>query len=269
MIIKKALAFVVRDFHIETSYRLAFLMSFFGIFVSVTMFFFISKLIGDGMSPYLAAYGGNYFAFVLIGIALSGFMGTGLAAFSSSISAAQSQGTLEAMLVTPTKLSQIVLSSSIWSFIFTTINTFAYLIVGTVVFGLSFGKPNILAALVVLFLITSIFSGLGIMSASFIMVLKRGDPITWIFGSASSILGGTFFPIQVLPGWLQTLSYLFPIFYALRAMRLALIKGASFAALAPDILALIIFTLIIVPLSIRSFRYAVQRAKIDGSLATY
>lgn len=269
MTLKKAWAFLVREFRTQTSYRLAFIMNFVGVFLSVAIFFFISKLIGTNISPYLAPYGGDYFAFVLIGIALSGFMGIGLGVFASSISRAQSQGTLEAMLVTPTRLSEIVLLSSVWSFLFTAFNVFVHLFFGVTVFGLRLGEANVAAAVLVLVLIVSIFSGLGIISASFIMVLKRGDPINWLFGSVSSIMGGTFFPIQVLPIWLQKFSYLFPLFYALRAMRLALLKGYSFGALAPDILVLALFMAAIVPLSLWCFKYAVRRAKIDGSLVTY
>ncbi len=269
MIFRKGLAFLIRDFRTQTSYRLAFITSFAGIFVSVAMFFFLSKLMGKGLTPYLAEYSGNYFAYVIIGISLSGFMGTGLGVFSSSISSAQAQGTLEAMLVTPTRLPEIVGFSSIWSFIFTAINMVVYLAFGVIFFGLRFGNANIPAALIVLLLLTVIFSGIGIMSASFVMVLKRGNPLDWIFGSASSILGGTFFPTQVLPAWLQKFSYLFPVFYALRAMRLALIKGASLMTLAPDILVLGAFALVTIPFSILCFKYAVRQAKIDGSLATY
>lgn len=269
MTLKKAWAFLIRDFRMQTSYRLAFIINFAGIFFSVAVFFFISKLIGNGISHYLAPYGGDYFSFVLIGVALSGFMGTGLGVFASSISRAQSHGTLEAMLVTPTRLSEIILLSSVWSFLFTTFNVLVYIFFGVVVFGLKLGGANVAAAILILILIVSIFSGLGIISASFIMVVKRGDPISWLFGSASSIMGGAFFPIQVLPGWLQNFSYVFPLFYALRAMRFALLKGYSFAALVPDILALVAFVAAIMPFSLWCFKYAVKRAKIDGSLATY
>ncbi len=269
MIARKAWAFLVKDLRVQTSYRLAFIMNFVGIFFAVAIFFFVSKLMGRSVSPYLAPYGGNYFAFVLIGIALSGFLGTGLGVFSSSISSAQAAGTLEAMLVTPTRLTEIVMLSSLWSFLFTTINVAAYLIVGVAFFGLELGQANMPAAILILVLMVCVFSGLGIMSASFIMVLKRGDPISWIFGSASSIMGGTFFPVQVLPKWLQGFSYFFPLFYGLRGMRLALLKGHGLWALRGDIGALAVFAGVVVPLSFWTFSRAVRRAKIDGSLATY
>ncbi|MFQ5574714.1 MAG: ABC transporter permease, partial [Terriglobia bacterium] len=173
----KLLAFLKRDFRNEVSYRFSFFMRFFGIFFSVTTFFFVAQLFGKSVSPHLEAYGGDYFSFVLIGIAFSGFLGTGLSTFSSSISSAQAQGTLEAMLVTPTKLSAIIVLSSFWSFLFTSFNVLVYLVFGAAVFGMNLGNVNILAALLILALTIVAFSGVGVISASFIMVLKRGDPI--------------------------------------------------------------------------------------------
>ncbi|MBE0447272.1 MAG: ABC transporter permease [Actinobacteria bacterium] len=263
------LTFLRRDLSIEMSYRLAFLMRFFGIFFAVASFFFVSKLIGKAANPYLSQYGGDYFAFVLIGIALTGFQGTGLSTFSSAISSEQAQGTLEAMLVMPTRLSTIIFSSSVWNFLFTAFNILIYLAIGTLLFGADLGKANIPAALVVLVLTVFIFSGLGIISASVIMVLKRGDPINWLFGSLSSLLGGAFFPVAVLPSWLQGLSYLFPVFYSLRAMRYAVLNGAAISAISGDVLALALFSAVVLPLSIVAFKRAVGIAKTDGTLGTY
>lgn len=262
-------AFIKRDFQTEKSYRLAFIMRFGGIFLSTATFFFIAKLLGRGVSSYLKPYGGDYFSFVLIGIAFSGFLSVGLSTFSSSISSAQAQGTLEAMLVTPTKLTSVIILSSVWSFLFTSINVAVYLILGSLVFGADFTKANFPVALLVLILTIILFSAIGIISASFIMVFKRGDPINWIMGSVSSLVGGTFFPITVLPAWLQKISYVFPIYYALQAMRQALLMGYSFKALSFNIMVLAGMTVVIMPLSIWSFTYAVKQAKIDGSLATY
>ena len=266
---RKAIAFTLRDFRIEKSYRLAFIMRFAGIFFSIATFFFIARLFGHSVSPYLKPYGGNYFAFVLIGIAFSGLLAVGLGSFSGSIGTSQAQGTLEAMLVTPTKLSAIILYSSLWSFLFTAINIIIYLALGALAFGANFSKANFGAAFIVMILTVLVFSGIGILSASFIMVLKRGDPINWIFGSLSGLMGGTFFPVTVLPAWLQKFAYLFPVFYALRAMRRALLVGASLTALSSDLLVLSAMTAAVLPISILSFSYAVKQAKIDGSLGTY
>ena len=266
---RKLAAFIKRDFQTEKSYRLAFIMRFATIFFTTATFFFIAKLFGKNINPLLKDYGGDYFSFVLIGIAFSAFLTVGLSSFSRSISSAQAQGTLEAILVTPTRLIGIILYSSIWSFLFTSISVIIYLVLGVLVFGASFANANLLGALVILGLTILLFSGIGVLSASFIVVFKRGDPINWLFSSASSLVGGAFFPISVLPVWLQKISYLFPLFYALKAMRQALLLGYSFKALSSDILILALMTAVILPLSIFIFSYAVKQAKIDGSLGTY
>jgi ABC-2 type transport system permease protein len=265
----KVYAFVKRDFIMARSYRAAFVMQFAGIFMGVASFFFVSRLIGSAASSYLGEYGGDYFGFVLVGIAFVGFQGTGLSAFSSAISAAQAQGTLEAMLVTPTRISTIVVSSSIWSFLWTTFTVLVYLAFGALVFGADLAKADPLAALVVLALTSAVFSGVGILSASVIMVLKRGDPVSWIFGSLSAFIGGTYFPVAVFPDWLQKIAHAFPIFYGLRAMRLAVLQGASLSVISGEVIVLALFAVVILPLSTVCFKAAVRVAKTDGTLGAY
>ena len=262
-------AFLKRDFRMEISYRFSFFLQFFNVFFSVALFYFLASFLGEAASPYLEPYGGDYFAFVLIGIAFAGYFGVGLSSFANSLRQAQTTGTLEAMLTTPTKLSTIILSSSLWSYLMTTIRVAIYLLIGGLFMNVDFGNSNYPIALLVLLLTIISFSSLGIIAASFIMVLKRGNPITWLFNATSNLLGGIYYPITVLPTWLLFFSYLLPITYALRAMRLALLQGETLASLWPDILALIIFSLVLLPTSLIAFSYAVRKSKIDGSLTHY
>ena len=239
--LRTARAFLVRDWRSEASYRLAFLFQWLGILFTVGVFYFVAQLLGEAAAPYLEPYGGNYFAFVLIGIAFQRYFGVGLNGFARSLRRAQTTGTLEAMLTTPTRLSTIIISSSLWSYGVTTVEVLAFLLAGTGFVGAGLGAANLLAAVLILILTILSFSSLGILAASFIMVLKRGDPITWVIGSLSALLGGVYYPITVLPDWLQWISNLLPITYALRAIRLALLSGASMSELLPDIGVLALF----------------------------
>ncbi|MFQ6061745.1 MAG: ABC transporter permease, partial [Methanosarcinales archaeon] len=233
--IYKTLNFIKRDFAIAISYKFAFFLQFFGIFLSVLTFYFIAKMFGNAVIPYLEPYGGDYFSFVLIGIAFSGYLWTGLGSFSDSIRREQMMGTLEAMLVTPTKISIIIIFSSLWNFIFTSIRVLIYLGIGVLLFKINISNENLFAALIILILTIICFSSIGIISASFIMVLKQGDPVNWIFSNVSGLIGGVYYPITVLPNWLQNFSYILPITYSLRGMRHALLQGYSMGALATDI----------------------------------
>lgn len=269
--LSKPMAFLKKDFLTEISYRFAFFLQFGGIFFSVVMFYFVAELIGDApnVQQSLSEYGGNYFSFVLIGIAFSNFLAVGLGSFSSVIRSEQMIGTLEAMLVTPTRLPTIVLSSSQWSFAFTSLRVGVYLLLGGLFFGVDFGNANIPPALVALVLTVVAFSSLGIISASFVMIFKRGDPIAWAMSTSSTLIGGVYYPISILPDWLQGISYFFPITYSLRAIRLSLLQGAGFSEVGGDLMALVIFSAITIPISLVIFRYAVARAKKVGTLAYY
>ena len=90
-----------------------------------------------------------------------------------------------------------------------------------------------------------------------------------LFMSTSELFGGVLFPIAVLPAWLQKISYILPITYSLNGMRHALLQGYSLHALAPDITALIVFSVVLVPLGLLAFKYAVKKAKRDGTLVQY
>jgi len=262
---RKVLAFLGRDFFMETSYRFNFLLSLIGVVFSVAIFYFLGKIVDPA---YVQESADDYFSFALVGVAMAMYLRTGLGAFAESMREEQMMGTLEAMMSTPTSLTTIILSSSIWRFLFTSVSVLAFLVVGTF-FGVSFAGANILAALLLLVLTVAAYAALGIISASFIIVFKRGDPINWVVSSLSILLGGVFYPITVLPGWMQSLSRLLPITWSLEGIRGALLMGESFSALWEDFLALAIIAAVLIPLSLALFRLAVHYARRTGTLVKY
>jgi ABC-2 type transport system permease protein len=269
VLINKVFAFVKRDFQNDISYKLSFLLQVFGIFINVSVFFFLSKLLGAAQIPQLSQYGGNYFAFVLIGIAFNYYLNVALYSITQSIREGQMTGTLEALLVTQTEIPTIIISSSIYSFLFATLRVIIFLIIGVLIYGLDLTRANYLGALIILIISIISFSSFGILSASFVMVLKRGDPVAGIFNGISWLLGGVYYPIAILPVWLRAFSYFIPVTYSLEGMRLALLKGASCYQLLPNILSLLAFTAVLMPISIYAFQFAIRLAKRDGSLTHY
>jgi len=264
-----AIAFVRRDFLASASYRFSFAMHFVSILFSVGMFYYIAEVFGFAAAPMLQAYGGDYFAFVLIGLAFSDYLAQSISTFSSSIREGQTMGTLEVMLLSPVRLSSILISSSIWGYAMTSFRVVLYLLLGTFVFGVSMEHANPVTALIIFFLSIASYCGLGIISACFIIVFKKGDPIAWAFGGVSALLSGTFYPIGVLPEWIRPLSSLMPLTYSLDGMRLALLQGYSILAVWQDVAVLAAFSVVLLPASIFAFRLAVRQAKKEGSLAQY
>jgi ABC-2 type transport system permease protein len=144
-----------------------------------------------------------------------------------------------------------------------------YLLLGVLVFGFSLSQANFATALVVLLLSIASFSGIGILSAALVLIVKKGDPVAWVFGSVSGLLAGVYYPVSVLPDWLEPLSRFLPLTYALDGMRMAMLKGSSLYEVRVDLLALLAFTAVLTPLAFLAFRKALKRAKMEGSLIQY
>lgn len=267
--LRRAFAFVKKDLLLFMSYRTNFIMQLFSIIFGVAIFYYIGEVFKGINSPVLKSYGGSYFAFLLIGIAFTDFLTISLATFNTTIRENQLMGTLEIILLSPINLLEILLFSSLWSYIFTSFRFIFYLFIGITIFGLDIGNINIIGAVIVLILSIVCFMPIGIIAASIIMIIKKGDPINVLFSATSVLLGGVAYPTSVLPDWLNRFSYFLPITHSLNAMRGAILQGYSLTQLIPAMSTLILFSIILFPLGLLSFQVAVKRAKATGTVGHY
>ena len=265
----KAWAFLKRDFRIESGYQAAFLMGIVESIMLLVIFHFIGDLIAPKANASLSRYGSHYFPFVIIGIAFARYFDLVLKMFSESIRLAQVTGCLEAMLSSQTGCITIVLMSSLYGLISGALQLFLLLLGSVLLFGVDLSGMNVPATLLVLFVSIAIFVAFGVLSASAIVWLKKGDPIMWVFGGFSSILGGAYFPIDVMPHWMQKLSILIPIRYSLDALRLTMLKGDSIRSIAGPAATLLAIAVILLPASIAIFAGAVQNGRKEGTLTQY
>lgn len=233
------------------------------------VFYFIAKLFTNDTHPLLLSYGGDYFSFVFIGIAFSSYIGVGMGSFAINLRNEQLTGTLESLLVTPNSISSIIFYLSAWNFVFATFEILIYVVLGIFVFGVKLTGANLVAAIFILFLSMASFMGFGMIAASVVMIFKRGNPVSWVFGNVSDLLGGVYFPVAVLPSFIQPISCLFPVTYAVRAMRHALLQCYSFKMLLPDILMLVMFCFVLIPLGFFLFKKAISITKYQGTLIQY
>ena len=264
-----AWAFLKRDILIATSYKTAFIGEAVGVLLKVTTFYFISKVFGGAIIPNLAKYNNDYFAYLIIGVALMDFMYTSLETFDNNIRESQLMGTLEIVLLTPIKLSHMLLFSSLWPYISTTLTFLTYLFFGVVLFDLAIGNRNPLSAAVILLLAVLNFAPLGIVSATVVLVLKRGAGLRKVFSATSALLGGAFYPTSVLPEWIHSFCYFIPMTHAVNGLRAALINNASLGELGAEILFLTISAAITLPLSLLLFKVGVVHTKRAGTLTQY
>jgi len=202
-------------------------------------------------------------------LAFQFYFSTALFAFASKIRQEQMLGTLEAMLVSPTPASIVVFSSAAWDFTYGGIRIILYLLFASLIFGVELHWQGIGALLigVTLTLLSSV--GLGILSASFIIYFKRGDPINYLLSGMTTFFGTVLFPVEQLPEWIQPVSDFLPITWSLRIVRGTLLQGKTFTDLKGELLALAVITAILLPTGLYFSRFAIRRAKREGSLIQY
>jgi len=128
-------------------------------------------------------------------------------------------------------------------------------------------KANALSAVVLLAVGALAFIGLGIASASFpLMWTEKGLQMAYIVQAVVLLVSGVYYPVEVLPGWMQLLATISPATYVIRGMRAALMDGADLATLWPEIWPALIVGVLSIPLGLRLFIAVERYAKRTGRL---
>ena len=268
--LNKAAAFIKKDMKISLSYKLQFMFQLLQVFFGIAVIFFIGKMFGQsGKASVLRQYGGDYFSFALIGLAINSYLRAGLVTITNDIRQIMNQGTLEAMCATPTRYNWLILCSSLWQFIFETIRVSCYFAVAILIFGMRLDNADWPAALLSMTLTVPVFLMLGVISCSILIVVKKGDPVNWVFSSLGAILAGTMFPVSVLPGWMQKISYCLPLTHALEATRRSLLTGSGTGQISANLWALVGFIIILTPVTIVVNNVCMKNAKKKGAFSTH
>ena len=113
------------------------------------------------------------------------------------------------------------------------------------------------------------FVPFGVLTATLIMLIKRGETINALVTSAALFFGGVLYPVASLPGWLQGASKALPFTYALEGVRRALYHGDSLSDLGVEVAVLVAFAAVFLPLSFMAFAAAVRRTKRTGTIGAY
>ena len=253
---RKLWAFYKRDWQLAMTFRLNAFQAPLRTLALLLPFFFIGKIVKDG----------NYFRFVLLGIAFSQFMGTALGGFKRMIAFERGHGTLEAILSTPTSFTAMALSRTLWDLTAVSAQTAVYLLIGSLFFHVDLSQANWIAFLPVIALTAGTFLGLGMVFAGFSLVWRGGSPLEFLFGGGSRFLSGVYFPVGILPAWLRVFSQCLPLTYALEAIRKSLVHGASLFTLGREVGVLLVFSILLIPAGWFFFRWSLAEARRLGTL---
>lgn len=277
--------FVKRDLKIWTYFKLNFIIDLAETFSNLAIYAIIALVAGEVVQPFMEPYGGDYVSYVILGIIFNAILSTSLSAPYSGTMDAFWSGRLEILMISPISTPLFITGTSIGSYIRTLINTLIYVVLGVFLFGLSVGRTaGYGLALLYILLAAVACTGLGLMGASLIYFIDaRGgqDPIRWVVGIIVGLASGVYYPLNILPEWMQWLGCLIPHTYSLDGARRALIGGETALQSLPihsvfgvnplltDMLVLIAFSACTMPLGWWMYNQGVRKAKTDGRLSRW
>lgn len=267
--LKKIPAFVRRDFLVTWSYRFAFLSDFINMFVQVITFGLIGRIVNPGSIPEYGQTQPGYVEFVVVGIVVTSFLQIALSRVVNVVRQEQLQGTLEAVMMTPTATSTFQIGSVAYDLVYVPVRTTLFLVAVSLLLDISFDPQGYLLAVPILLAFIPFVWGLGIFTAAATLTFRRGAGLITFFVSGLILLSESYFPLSVFPEWLQTVAELNPLYVALNAVR-ELVIGSSGWDVVPGTLAYLIpWAVVSLLAGVWSFRWALARERRAGTLGIY
>ena len=267
--LRKLSAFVRRDFLVQWSYRLSFLTSFVGLFGGALIFYFIGKMVDPATIPTVDGKHVSYLEFAVVGMTLGGFVHLGLERVSAALRNEQLMGTLESLLTTPTSSQTIQVGSILFDLIFIPLRMCLLLLMLGLVFGLGLDIGGVPEALVLLVFFMPFVWGLGILAAAITLTFRRGAGMVGLAIAGLTLISGLYFPIALLPNWLETVSAANPLTIAASGLRDALLGNTGWDSIGGDILILLPLSIVSILVGAFAFKLALSRERRLGTMGAY
>ncbi len=214
--VRALLAYAVKEVqsfhHLKSTFVLNLLSIGFG---SIT-YYYLGCLLNSSNQPHLSK---GYFPYVLIGISASTLLANTLSGMVSALSHEQDLGTFEIILLSPLPDCIAFFGLGLWQVFYSSMISLGYIVVCAVSdpTGLSF--TCIFGTLIIFFLGGIFALGLGGMISGLNLYFKTGISIAWILSSLFILLGDIYFPIHILPLWLQKIAHFLPLTLMVATLR--------------------------------------------------
>lgn len=266
---RKLPAFVRRDFLVAWSYRMSFVTDLVNLVGQALLFYFVGLMVDESVLP---TYGGTevtYLEFASIGMVLGLFVQFGLGRVANAVRSEQLMGTLESLLTSPTASPTIQVGSIAFDLLYLPIRLAVFLTALALAFGLHIRLDGVLPALAVLAAFLPFIWGLGVASAGLILTFRRGGGVIGMGVVALGLISGAYFPLELLPSWLETAAAVNPIALAIDGMRETLLGGGGWGAVTPAVAVLLPLSVLSLLLGVAVFRLALRRERRTGTVGLY
>lgn len=205
--------------------------------------------------------------FLLIGTLLWSYLSMIFDLLSETVSWERWEGTIEYTFMAPASRTSQLLGMGFYAVLYGIVRMIVMLGAISLFFDLSLANANYLAALAILAICSVSLVGFGMVAAVMpLLSPEKGQQVTAIFTAVLLLISGIYYSTDVLPGWMQPLATISPVYYALNGIRDALLEGASFSSQWDNVWPLLIMGLIFPPLGLWLFQRGEHYAKRTGLL---
>jgi ABC-2 type transport system permease protein len=204
---------------------------------------------------------------LLIGAVIWAYLGIIFEILTETVAWERWEGTIEYTFMAPLSRPVHLIGMGLFAIVYGVIR--ASLLFGVIAafFSLHMPAANFASALLVLAIASVSFIGVGMMTAVLPLISpEKGTQLGFIAQGMMLVVSGVYYPVSVLPGWMQWLAKISPATYALRGIRKAILHGAGAGAVWGEIWPLLVIGIVSVPLGLEIFRRGEVYAKRHGKL---
>jgi len=206
-------------------------------------------------------------ATLLIGAVVWAYLGIIFEFLTETVAWERWEGTIEYTFMAPLSRAMHLGGSGVFAILYGLLRAAILFVVVAFFFGLSMPDANFLAALVLLMIASVSFFGIGMMTAVLPLISpEKGAQLGFVGQGMLLVVSGVYYPVSVLPDWMEPLATVSPATYVLEGMRATILDGAATLAIGPYLLPILVLGVVTLPLGLAVFGWAERYAKRTGKL---
>jgi ABC-2 type transport system permease protein len=210
---------------------------------------------------------GYLILFLLAGTLIWHFLSIVFDAISEVIAWERWEGTIEYTFMAPVPRITHMMGQTAFSLVYGLLHTTVILAIVALFFKLDLSGANMGGSLIVLLAGSLSFIGLGILASVMPLLFpERGAQMTHVLQATLLLVSGVYYPVSVLPGWMQAVARFSPATYVLEGVRAGLLSGQPTSELWQYVWPLLVMGMIFIPVGLFVFGVAERYAKRTGKL---
>ncbi len=204
---------------------------------------------------------------LLIGAVIWSYLGLIFEILTETVAWERWEGTIEYTFMAPLRRAVHLGGMALFAVLYGLLRTALLFVVVAVFFGLHFEDANFATAFVLLAIASVSFAGVGMVTAVLPLISpEKGAQFGFIAQGLLLVVSGVYYPVSVLPQWMQWIATISPATYALRGIRSAILDGDSLSTQWGNVWPLLVLGVVAIPLGLAVFRAGERYAKQHGKL---